>query len=85
MSANESPNWTVKPYIVQTLLLLVSPALFAASIYMILGRIILVTDGENYSPIRRAWLTKMFVLGDVLSFVLQGAGECNYLYDVSSF
>ena len=59
----------------QTLLLLVSPALFAASIYMILGRIVLVTNGEKFSLIRRVWLTKLFVLGDVLSFVLQGAGE----------
>ncbi|KAM5342209.1 hypothetical protein ACJ41O_015240 [Fusarium nematophilum] len=74
VSSSESPNWTVKPYVVQTLLLLVSPALFAASIYMILGRIILVTEGESCSPIRRIWLTKLFVLGDVLSFVLQGAG-----------
>ncbi|KAH7122075.1 RTA1 like protein-domain-containing protein [Dactylonectria estremocensis] len=73
-SSSESPNWTVKPYVVQTLLLLISPALFAASIYMILGRIILVVDGESYSPIRRVWLTKLFVLGDVLSFCLQGAG-----------
>ncbi|KAG4254671.1 hypothetical protein BFJ72_g15195 [Fusarium proliferatum] len=74
VSSSESPNWTVNPYIVQTLLLLVSPSLFAASIYMILGRIIIVTDGESCSPIRRVWLTKVFVVGDVLSFVLQGAG-----------
>ncbi|KAH7156035.1 RTA1 like protein-domain-containing protein [Dactylonectria macrodidyma] len=74
VSSSESPNWTVKPYVVQTLLLLISPALFAASIYMILGRIILVVDGESCSPIRRTWLTKLFVLGDVLSFLLQGAG-----------
>ncbi|RSL52170.1 hypothetical protein CEP54_011044 [Fusarium duplospermum] len=74
ISSSERPNWTVKPYIIQTLLLLISPALFAASIYMILGRIILVTDGESCSPIRRVWLTKIFVLGDVLSFVLQGGG-----------
>ncbi|UPK90651.1 hypothetical protein LCI18_001586 [Fusarium solani-melongenae] len=74
VSSTESPDWTVKPYVVQTLLLLISPALFAASIYMILGRIIVVTDGESCSPIRRVWLTKLFVFGDVLSFVLQGAG-----------
>ncbi|RSM06184.1 hypothetical protein CEP52_005860 [Fusarium oligoseptatum] len=72
ISSSESPNWIVKPYIIQTLLLLISPAMFAASIYMIFGRIILVTDGEVCSPLRRVWLTKIFVLGDVLSFVLQG-------------
>ncbi|PNP84116.1 hypothetical protein FNYG_02804 [Fusarium nygamai] len=74
VSASESPDWTVKPYVVQTLLLLISPALFAASIYMILGGIIIITDGERHSPIKRVWLTKIFVLGDVASFVLQGAG-----------
>ena len=58
----------------QTLLLLVAPALFAASIYMELGRIILVTDGEPHSLIRAKWLTKIFVIGDVVSFICQGAG-----------
>ncbi|KAF2708655.1 putative RTA1 domain protein [Pleomassaria siparia CBS 279.74] len=58
----------------QSLLLLVAPALFAASIYIILGRIILLVHGERYSLIRRTWLTKVFVAGDVLSFMVQGAG-----------
>jgi hypothetical protein len=62
------------PYIMQTLLLLLGPALFAASIYMILGRIILLTGGEKYSVVRRTWLTKIFVGGDVLCFLMQGAG-----------
>ncbi|KAB2570886.1 Protein RTM1 [Lasiodiplodia theobromae] len=74
ISANQTPNWTVGPYVQQTLLLLVAPALFAASIYMGLGRIIFLTDGEAHSPIPGKWLTKIFVCGDVVSFVLQGAG-----------
>ncbi|GME34133.1 putative RTM1-like protein [Neofusicoccum parvum] len=72
LSANQTPDWTVGPYIQQTLLLLVAPALFAASIYMGLGRIILITYGETHSLIRLKWLTKIFVCGDVVSFVLQG-------------
>ena len=60
----------------QSLLLLVAPALFAASIYMVLGRIILLTDGEKNSLIRQKWLTKIFVAGDVLSFLVQSGGEC---------
>lgn len=63
----------------QTLLILVAPALFAASIYMVLGRIILLVDGEELSLIRKKWLTKIFVTGDVLSFVMQGAGTCHLL------
>lgn len=58
----------------QALLLLVSPALFAASIYMALGRLIEVVGGERHSLISTRWLTKVFVVGDVISFALQGAG-----------
>jgi hypothetical protein len=74
MSAKESPNWTTTPYIMQSLLLLLAPALFAASIYMILGRIIALTDGDTHSLIRAKWLTKIFVGGDVLSFLGQSTG-----------
>lgn len=62
------------PYIIQSILLLVAPALFAASIYMLLGRIILLVDGEAHSIVRRTWLTKIFVMGDVLSFLMQSSG-----------
>lgn len=62
-------------YILQTLLLLVAPALFAASIYMILGRMIAFTRAEALSPIRRTWLTKIFVFGDVFSFLVQSGGK----------
>ncbi|KAE8391655.1 RTA1 like protein-domain-containing protein [Aspergillus alliaceus] len=73
MSSNQSPNWTLGPYIVQTLFLLLAPALLAASIYMFLGRIILVLQAESHALLKRKWLTKIFVTGDVLSFLLQGA------------
>jgi hypothetical protein len=59
----------------QSLLILIAPALFAASIYIILGRIILLVDGEKYALVRRKWLTRVFVAGDVASFFMQGAGE----------
>jgi hypothetical protein len=74
-SSQETPDWTLGPYIVQTLLLLIAPALFAASIYMTLGKIILLVDGEVHSIIRKRWLTKLFVTGDVLSFLMQGGGS----------
>ncbi|KAI9738352.1 MAG: hypothetical protein M1834_008850 [Cirrosporium novae-zelandiae] len=64
----------MSPYIMQTILLLIAPALFAASIYMILGRIILLVNGEKYSLIRKKLLTKVFVCGDVVSFLLQAGG-----------
>ncbi|KAF7175512.1 hypothetical protein CNMCM7691_008613 [Aspergillus felis] len=62
------------PYIVQTMLILVAPPLFAASIYMTLGRVILELDAEPASLIRVRWLTKIFVVGDVISFLLQCGG-----------
>lgn len=74
VSCKQSPNWTLTPYIIDTVLVLVAPALFAASIYMELGRIILVTDGERRSIIRQKWLTKIFVMGDILSFLMQAGG-----------
>lgn len=74
-SGNESPDWTLGPYIIQAILLLVAPALFAASIYMELGRIVIMSEGEGHVLIQKKWMTKIFVTGDVLSFFLQGGGE----------
>ncbi|CEI67826.1 hypothetical protein FVEN_g9626 [Fusarium venenatum] len=76
LNANENPGcWTMGPYIMQNVLILIAPALFAASIYMILGRIILLTDGEQYSLIKKRWLTKLFVFGDVASLLLQSSAS----------
>lgn len=74
MSASQSPNWTTGPYILQSLTLLLGPTLLAASIYMTLGRLIRFLQAEQYSPIRITWLTKIFVCGDVLSFLVQSGG-----------
>ncbi|GAM89083.1 hypothetical protein ANO11243_071180 [Dothideomycetidae sp. 11243] len=62
------------PYAIQSLLTLLAPILFAASVYMFLGRIIRAADGEAASPIRARWLTKTFVCGDILCFFVQGGG-----------
>ncbi|KAJ5637426.1 Protein RTM1 [Penicillium lividum] len=62
------------PYIVQTMLILVAPPLFAASIYMTLGRIMVKLDAERNSIIPVRFLTKIFVIGDVISFLLQCGG-----------
>ena len=58
----------------QAILILVAPALFAASVYMILGRIIRCLHAEHLSLVRVAWMTKLFVLGDVVSFTMQAGG-----------
>jgi hypothetical protein len=43
---------------------------------MILGRLIRLLGAEEYALIRTKWMTKIFVTGDVLSFMAQGAGKC---------
>jgi hypothetical protein len=45
-----------------------------ATIYMILGRLVLVLQGERNAIIKPRWITKVFVTGDVLSFFMQEAG-----------
>ncbi|KAF9049642.1 RTA1-domain-containing protein [Hymenopellis radicata] len=62
------------PFIMQTLLILLAPALFAASIYVVLGRVIVTLEAQRLSLIRVNWLTKFFVTGDVLSFLIQSGG-----------
>ncbi|CAI7655139.1 unnamed protein product [Penicillium glandicola] len=73
-SSRQTPNWTTGPYIAQSLMLLLAPAFFAASIYMILGRIIRLLNADSCSIVRTSWLTKIFVTGDVLSFFIQSGG-----------
>lgn len=69
-------NEALGPYIVQTMLILVAPPLFAASIYMTLGRVIVALNCHELSIVPVRYLTKIFVVGDVISFLLQCAGMC---------
>ncbi|KAE8154306.1 RTA1 like protein-domain-containing protein [Aspergillus avenaceus] len=61
-------------YSVGTVLILLAPPLYAASIYMTLGRIIRHLDAEPLTPIPTKWLTTIFVTGDVIAFCAQAAG-----------
>jgi hypothetical protein len=74
ISAKQSPDWTTMPYVIQSLLLLLGPTLLAASIYMVLGRLIRLLEADDHSIIKPRWLTKFFVFGDVASFLAQSAG-----------
>ncbi|KAK8171208.1 RTA1 like protein-domain-containing protein [Phyllosticta citrichinensis] len=74
ISSRQSPNWATWPYVMQSLMILLAPIFFAASISMVLGRIIRLVDANSYSPIRVNWLTKTFVAGDIISFFVQAAG-----------
>lgn len=62
------------PYIFQTLFILLPPSLYAATIYMLYGRIVFLVDAADLSLIRPTWVTKVFVAGDLFSFILQAGG-----------
>ena len=61
-------------YAIQSILILIAPALYSASVYMALSRPIRRLHAEHLSILLTKWLTKMFVLGDVLSFLIQAGG-----------
>ncbi|KAK1447479.1 hypothetical protein CMEL01_09318 [Colletotrichum melonis] len=61
-------------FVMQAILILVAPALYAASIYMILGRLIRTLRADNLSLLPVPWVTKIFVTGDVVSFTMQAGG-----------
>lgn len=61
-------------FVIQAILILIAPALYAASIYMILARLIRAVNAEHLSLISIKWVTKIFVTGDVVAFSLQAGG-----------
>ncbi|KAL4904638.1 hypothetical protein BDW74DRAFT_168251 [Aspergillus multicolor] len=61
-------------YSIQTILILLAPPLYAASIYMVLGRLITYLHAQKLSLVSVRWMTKIFVTGDVIAFVMQAAG-----------
>ncbi|XPS75623.1 hypothetical protein M3J09_007698 [Ascochyta lentis] len=73
-AAANNDTITKTPYIIQSVLILIAPILFAASIYMILGRLVMRTDSASCSIVRASWVTKIFVTGDVLCFFIQSGG-----------
>ncbi|KAF2278443.1 RTA1-domain-containing protein [Westerdykella ornata] len=62
------------PFIAQSLFIILPPSLYAATIYMIYGRLVIFVNAAEASIIRPIYVTKIFVCGDVLAFVLQAAG-----------
>lgn len=69
----KSPS-SMGPYIGQSLFIILPPSLYAATIYMIFGRLVLFVNAAEASIIRPTRVTKIFVTGDVLAFLLQAGG-----------
>ncbi|KAJ6012266.1 hypothetical protein N7522_002621 [Penicillium canescens] len=66
----------IKSWALQEMLIMCAPPLIAATVYMVLGRVIRSFDAEHLSSMRVKWLTFVFVMNDVLTFCTQigGAG-----------
>jgi hypothetical protein len=64
----------IGPYIGQSLCIILPPSLYAATIYMIYGRLVLFVDASEASIIRPTRVTKIFVCGDVVAFFMQAGG-----------
>lgn len=62
-------------YSISTIMILLAPPLYAASIYMTLGRLIVHLNAEKLSMVPVKWLTIIFVSGDVIAFLMQAAGS----------
>ncbi|KAK6462374.1 RTA1 like protein-domain-containing protein [Scheffersomyces coipomensis] len=61
-------------YILQACAILIAPTLFAATAYMYFGELIKTLKIHKLSIIDPKYLTKIFVGGDIVSFLLQGNG-----------
>ena len=73
-AAGHNNQSALGPYIIQNMFLLVAPSLFAATIYMVLGRIIRLLNAGHHSMVKVTRLTKYFVIGDAICFLAQGQG-----------
>ncbi|KFZ11826.1 hypothetical protein V501_04567 [Pseudogymnoascus sp. VKM F-4519 (FW-2642)] len=66
----------VGSWMLQNVLILGGPTFLAATVYMTLGRYIVALDAHDHAMIAPRWITRIYILIDVLCFVSQfmGAG-----------
>ncbi|SCU79553.1 LADA_0B01486g1_1 [Lachancea dasiensis] len=72
--ASRSDVYSLGSYVAQTVMLLVAAAFMAATIYMNFGRLMILLNATQVSFVPIKFSTTIFVAGDVLSILLQGAG-----------
>lgn len=61
-------------FIIQAIFLLLPPVLFAATLYMVYGRVVRSVGGERFSMISPLWTTQFFVIADVVCLNIQSTG-----------
>lgn len=72
-AASSNSTGKLMPFVMQQNNILLAPVLYAASIYMTLGRVIRQLDGDRHSIVRPTWLTKIFLAGDFTALAIQGS------------
>ncbi|PWN36562.1 RTA1-domain-containing protein [Meira miltonrushii] len=65
----------INPYIAQQVILVLTPAFFAAAHFTILTKICQLYGAKYVWPIRPSWMIPAFVLLDVASLAVQGGGS----------
>lgn len=72
-AASAADTTAMGPYIGQNVCILLPPSLYAATIYMIYGRIVIYAGEPALSIVSPQKVTKIFVIGDVLAFLTQAS------------
>lgn len=75
---NPTTDGGIGIYALSTIVILVAPALLAATLYMIYGRMVLQVDNGKRSIVRPSRVTLIFVLFDIISFLVQAYGGGMY-------
>ncbi|CAE6497662.1 unnamed protein product [Rhizoctonia solani] len=61
-------------YIVMNMLTVLSPCAFIATAYMLLGRLALHLDADEFLLIKAKTITKLFLTSDIVTLLIQAAG-----------
>ncbi|ORY70373.1 RTA1 like protein-domain-containing protein [Pseudomassariella vexata] len=76
MSHNESPNFTLVPYAIQSVLLLMAPTLISATIYLHAERVFVAVQADKpILPWKLRTYKRVFLLFDAFSLIIQTAGS----------
>ncbi|EDK36430.2 hypothetical protein PGUG_00528 [Meyerozyma guilliermondii ATCC 6260] len=64
------------PYVSSTFLILNAPALYTTSIYMMFGEVVRILNASAYATMPLNYITIIFVVGEIISMLLEFIGAC---------
>ncbi|KAM0347698.1 hypothetical protein ACHAPU_004713 [Fusarium lateritium] len=74
ISARESPHWSTVPYATQTFATILGPTLMAATIYIMVRKLIIALDADSHALVPARVLPKVFIFADLVSLGAQLTG-----------